>query len=110
PCHVHSFSRGNDLFFLKISPVIYASTTYSVMREARVLNWLSGRLNVPEVVLTEESAAGEYMITRCVPGEPLSHRIGAQQPVLDLFLEALSQLQTMPVGDCPFDASASFRP
>ena len=109
PCHVHSFRRGTDCFFLKISPAIYAPTTYSVMREARVLNWLSRRLNVPEVVLTAESAAGEYMITRCVPGEPLSHRIGAHQPVLDLFLEALSQLQTVPAGDCPFDASASFR-
>jgi aminoglycoside phosphotransferase len=79
------------------------------MREARVLDWLAGRLNVPEVVLTAESAAGEYMVTRCVPGEPLFGRIHAQQPVLDLFLEALRQVQAVPVAACPFDASASFR-
>jgi kanamycin kinase len=79
------------------------------MREARVLDWLAGRLNVPEVVLTAKSADGEYMVTRCVPGEPLSARIGAQQPVLDLFLEALRQVQAVPAADCPFDASASFR-
>ena len=34
PCEVHSFRRGNELYFLKTSPAIYADTTYSVLREA----------------------------------------------------------------------------
>lgn len=109
PCRVHSFSRASDCFFLKTSPANYAPTTYSVLREAHVLNWLAGRLHVPEVVLTAENAGGEYMITRCVPGEPLSARIEARQPVLELFIKALRQVQAVPVTNCPFDASASFR-
>jgi kanamycin kinase len=31
------------------------------------VQWLSGKLNVPEVILTAQDEA-EYMITRAVPG------------------------------------------
>ena len=108
-CAVRSFRRGNDRFFLKASPAVYAPTTYSVLREAAILDWLSGRLNVPEVVLTASSAEHEFMITRAVPGEPLSARIEAGRPVLELLIEALRQLQSVPVAGCPFDAGARFR-
>lgn len=108
-CAVHSFKRGNDLFYLKASPAVYAPTTYSVLREAGILDWLSGRLNVPEVVLTASGAGHEYMITRAVPGEPLSARIEAGRPVAGLFLEALRQLQSIPVAGCPFEGGAQFR-
>ena len=43
PCQVHSFRRGNELYFLKTSPLIYSGTTYSVLREAAVLQWLSAK-------------------------------------------------------------------
>jgi kanamycin kinase len=109
PCQVHSFKRGNELFFLKVSPAVYAPTTYSVQREAAILRWLSGRLNVPEVVLAESSDSHEYMITRAVPGVPLSARIEAGQPVLELFTAALRQLQSIPAAGCPFEAGARFR-
>lgn len=108
-CQVHSFKRGNELFYLKASPAVYAPTTYSALREAAVLRWLSGRLNVPEVVLTESSDSHEYMITRAVPGVPLSARIEAGQSVLELFLEAVRQVQAVPAAGCPFEAGARFR-
>lgn len=109
PCSVYAFSRGRERFFLKTSPAIYAPTTYSVAREARLLDWLGGRLGVPEVVLVAECEAGEAMITRAVPGEPLSTRIEAGQPVVEVFAEALRQLQGVPVAACPFRADAAFR-
>lgn len=37
PCAVHRFRKGNDVFFLKCSPAVYAPTTYSVQREAAVM-------------------------------------------------------------------------
>ncbi|PHM28494.1 APH(3') family aminoglycoside O-phosphotransferase [Xenorhabdus budapestensis] len=109
PGSVYSFIRGNDHFFLKYSPVVYANTTYSVMREVSVLNWLNGRLNVPEVVCVAENSEGEFMITRCVPGEPLYTRINAQQPVLELFCEAVRQIQAVTIIDCPLDSGVNFR-
>jgi kanamycin kinase len=83
PCEVHSFWRANELYFLKTSPAIYAGTTYSVLREASVLQWLSGKLKVPEVILTAQDDEREYMITRAVPGVPLAELIGTKRPVSD---------------------------
>ncbi|MDE1481567.1 APH(3') family aminoglycoside O-phosphotransferase [Xenorhabdus bovienii] len=109
PCEVYSFNRGNDRFFVKVSPAIYAPTTFSVLREARILEWLDERLNVPEVVVVAQNEDCECMITRCIPGKPLSALIDAQRSVTELFSEALRQVQTVPISKCPFDASISFR-
>lgn len=109
PCDVYRFTRGNDRYFLKISSAVLAPTTYSVLREAQVLQWLSGRLNVPEVVQAGANGGGAYMITRAVPGEPLTARVDAGRPVRGLFAEALRQLRAVPAADCPFQAGAAFR-
>lgn len=63
PSRVYHFTRGNDVFFLKASAAVYAPTTYSVRREAQVLQWLAGHLNVPEVVRVADNADGEFMLT-----------------------------------------------
>ncbi|GAB3803688.1 aminoglycoside O-phosphotransferase APH(3')-IIIa [Spirosoma humi] len=109
PCPVYRFKRGNDAFFLKMCSRLYSPTTFSVQREADVLVWLSGRLNVPEVVAVAQSSQGEFMITRSVPGQPLYQRIDSQQAVLSVFQEALAQLQALPIATCPFEAGAAFR-
>lgn len=109
PCPVYSFTQGDDQFFLKISPSIYASTTFSVLREARVLEWVGSYLNVPDLLLVAESHEAEFMITRRVPGEPLYQRIDTQQPVVSLFQEALRQLRAVPADSCPFDSGTAFR-
>ncbi|MCH1996233.1 phosphotransferase, partial [Achromobacter xylosoxidans] len=75
PSRVYHFIRGNDVFFLKASAAVYAPTTYSVRREAQVLQWLAGHLNVPEVVRVADNADGEFMLTRRVPGVPLQARM-----------------------------------
>jgi kanamycin kinase len=109
PCKVHSFRRGNELYFLKTTPAIYADTTYSVLREASVVQWLSGKLRVPELILTAQDEEREYMITRAVPGVPLSTLVEAKRPVLELCREALRQIQSVSIADCPFDSSAAVR-
>ncbi|MBC3918602.1 aminoglycoside 3'-phosphotransferase [Undibacterium sp. CY18W] len=108
PCKVYSFYRGDTLFYLKSSPVVYASTTYSVMREAAVLQWLAGKLSVPEVMAIAEHEEHEYMITRSVPGRPLSSLIHEGR-ALDLFRDALHQIQSVSIDACPFDVSAAAR-
>lgn len=85
------------------------TTTYSVKREAQALQWLRGRIGVPELVAVADNGYGEAMITRAVPGKPLSVRIEAGQPVSHLFVEALRQLQGLLTKDCPLHAGAAFR-
>lgn len=108
PCQVFRFNRGRERFFLKMSPIIHAPTTYSVEREAAVLHWLAGRLNVPELVLVDRTDACECMITRAVPGLPLSSVTDVMRQ-LGLLLEALGEVQAVSIADCPFDASAPVR-
>lgn len=108
PCQVFRFNRGGECFFLKRSPVIHAPTTYSVEREAALVQWLAGRLNVPELVLVDRTDVAECMITRAVPGRPLSSVSDAPRQ-LDLFHEALRQVQAVSIADCPFDAGAAVR-
>lgn len=73
------------------------------------MQWLSGKLKVPEVVLTAQDEQQEYMITRAVPGVPLSSLVENKRPVLALFQEALRQVQAVPIADCPFDSGAAAR-
>lgn len=109
PCQVHSFQRASQVYFLKTSPAVYASTTYSVLREAAVLQWLSGKVNVPQVVLTAQDAQQEYMITRAAPGVPLAALLEDEDRALAVFQEALRQLQAIDISGCPFDSSAAVR-
>jgi aminoglycoside phosphotransferase len=108
PCQVHRFRKGNDVFFLKSSGSVYAPTTYSVQREATVLRWLSGKLPVPEVVMTATDDEAEYMITRAVPGRPLSALESDRHASL-MLQEALRRVQAVPVDDCPFDSTVAVR-
>jgi aminoglycoside phosphotransferase len=109
PCPVHRFQRRNDVFFLKTSAPPYAPTSYSVARETDVLRWLSGRLRVPELVCAAQHEGYEHMITRALPGAPLSPLMSNERAVVDHFHEALRQVQSVPVANCPFDSSASAR-
>lgn len=109
PCSVSSFVRGGERFFLKTSPAIYAPTTFSVLREARVLDWLAGRLAVPQLVHVGQTETHEVMVTRQAPGEPLAARIAADRPVLPLYHEALKRLAAVPIDDCPFDSGIAAR-
>ena len=109
PCRVFHFQKQGERFYLKITPAIFTPTTYSVRREATLLDWLGERLKVPEVVLLDDDGNGEYMITRAVPGEPLGKRVINKTPMLALFCEAVRQLQSLPIDDCPYFAGAAFR-
>ena len=68
PASVFSFDRGSERFFLKTSAATFAPTTYSVLREARVLQWLDGRLDVPEVVVVADNDMRLVDAIDAIPG------------------------------------------
>ncbi len=109
PARVYAVRRGNDRFFLKFSHRLFSSTTYSVGREAGVLQWLWGKVSVPEVLLYAENATWQCMITRAVPGKPLSDFTTDENRCVEAFAEAIRQLQTISIADCRFDSRISVR-
>ena len=103
PADVFSFSKNGELFFLKISEIIYSSTTYSVLREAKVLDWLDGKLKTPELILMDSNTQYEYMITKSVGAKPISeHKNLNEQQTLEIYQQALLQLQSIDISNCPF--------
>lgn len=109
PAQVYRFTRGNEVFFLKTISTQYTSTTYSAWREGEVLQWLASRLPVPEVILVERSDEMECLVTRAVPGRPLSQRIADGRPVVAYFAEAIRLVQGVDVRDCPLRADIAVR-
>lgn len=109
PARVYAVRKGNDRFFLKFSHRRFSSTTYGVGREAGVLQWLSGKVSVPEVMLSAENATWQCMVTRAVPGKPLSDVIGDENRCVEAFAEAVRQLQAISIADCPFDSRIAVR-
>ena len=59
------------------------------------------------VTATDDEA--EYMITRVVPGQPLSALTSDRHAGL-MLQEALRRVQAVPIDDCPFDSSVAIRP
>ena len=108
PCDVYRFTRGNDRYFLKISSAVLAPTTYSVVREAGA-TMAVGPAQCARSGASRRQRRRRLMITRAVPGEPLTARVDAGRPVRGLFAEALRQLRAVPAADCPFQAGAAFR-
>ena len=47
---VYKCQIEDQVVYLKRIDEIYSQTTYSVKREAEVMLWLDGKLNVPKVV------------------------------------------------------------
>lgn len=109
PAKVYRIEKKNDLFFLKISKKIYSPTTFSVTREARVLEWLNGKVNVPELIIHAENAKWECMITRGVPGRPLYRFLKERTLVVDAFCAAIRCMHQVLVQGCPFDSGVEHR-
>jgi kanamycin kinase len=99
-------SAGNELYFLKTSPAIYANTTYSVLREASRAKWLSGKLNVPEVILTAQDDSGIHDHPR--RAGRTRRMIGTKRARCPLFQKRCGR-QSVAIADCPFDSGAAVR-
>lgn len=70
-----------------------------------VLNWLKGRVPVPEVMGFYADAEREALLLQALPGEPASEQIFLAHPeqTVRLLAESLKQLHSLEIGDCPFD-------
>lgn len=109
PARVYDIRKGGDRFFLKFSHRRFSSTMYGIGREAGVLDWLRGKVSVPDVVLYAENAKWECMVTRAVPGKPLSAFLKDENRCVEAFAEAIRQLQAISIADCPFDSRIAVR-
>ena len=86
------------------SKVVYVKRAAALAGERDRLEWLQGRLPVPEVVGFFQAAGDEWLMTREVPGVPLYHRSVAWPPsrVARVLGEILRAIHATDAADCPF--------
>ncbi len=96
--------EGESALYLKVCPSL---PHRELLRERERLDWLRGRLPVPEVVHYEVATSREYLLLTSIPGQDaasLSNRIPHKQIVRALAI-GLRMVHGIPIGDCPFDAT-----
>lgn len=79
--------------------------------EAERLQWLKGRLPVPEVLAFEEQDGREFMLLSEIPGTDLSaaHESCGIDAMVDLAADALQRVHAVDISGCPFDHSIAMR-
>ncbi len=96
--------NGESALYLKICPSL---PRRELLREKERLDWLQGRLPVPEVVHYEVAGGREYLLLTSIPGQDaasLSACIPHEHIVRPLAI-GLRLIHGIPVEDCPFDAT-----
>lgn len=86
------------------SGAVYIKRAADLAGERDRLAWFSGRWPVPEVVGFYHAAGDDWLLTREVPGVPLSHASAGLPPagVARLLGEILRNLHRTDPASCPF--------
>lgn len=93
---------GQAAFYLKIAP---RAQRMELLREKKRLDWLRGRLPVPEVVGYETDYRNEYLLLTALPGRHVAD-LSAEEPnekIVLLLAAGLRAIHAIPIRDCPFD-------
>ncbi|MEE4195658.1 MAG: APH(3') family aminoglycoside O-phosphotransferase [Anaerolineae bacterium] len=97
-------SREKGYFYLKINRV---SQHFSFLHEIQILQWLHGKISVPEVVEYVRDDRFEYVVLTEIPGincvEAMTTLDYTQ--IVKLLAEGLLAIHQLEISQCPFDES-----
>ena len=93
-----------DDYVLKIRPAGSPDTA-----DVQILEWLSGRVPVPQVAAHEVRDGQDWLLMTRIRGEELCQPevMGKPALLLDCMAEALHALWSIPVADCPFERTVA---
>ncbi|MCB8942192.1 MAG: aminoglycoside 3'-phosphotransferase [Ardenticatenaceae bacterium] len=95
---------ANEVLYLKtaVSP-----HTASLQAEAQRIQWLNGRLPVPQLLEFAVTEEGAYLLMTAVPGVNLTScndkTDSEKETAVRLLAEGLHQLHSLPLAACPFN-------
>ncbi|GCE48834.1 kanamycin kinase/aminoglycoside 3'-phosphotransferase-2 [Thermosporothrix hazakensis] len=89
-------------YYLKMTP---ESAAIKLLAEKERLEWLQGRLPVPQVHFYGQDERFEYLLLSTVPGKLSCDRLFLSDlpALVRLLAEGLRQIHAIPIADCPFD-------
>ena len=90
--------------YLKVSPVPHRR---DLLREKERVEWLRGRLPVPEVLAYETDCRVEYLLLSALPGLDAATLTGDRPDdnMVRLLANGLRSIHAVPIDECPFDMS-----
>lgn len=93
---------GQAALYLKIAPM---AQRMELLREKKRLDWLRGKLPVPNVVGYETDDRYEYLLLTPLPGRDVAD-LSVEVPnekIVQLLAAGLHAIHAIPIHDCPFD-------
>jgi len=93
---------GQPALYLKIAPRAHRT---ELLCEKQRLDWLQGRLPVPDVVGYATDDRNEYSLLTALPGRHVADLIDAEpnEKIVQLLAAGLRAVHAIPIHDCPFD-------
>jgi aminoglycoside phosphotransferase len=107
---VFRLERANSAsLYLKIEN----QTEHSELREEKLrLEWLCGRLPVPEVRLFCSDETRDYLLTSEIEGVAASDDLCRDEPketIIEQLARGLKAIHALPIADCPFDMTLNVK-
>lgn len=106
---VYKCQIEDQVVYLKRIDVKYSQTTYSVKREAEVMLWLDGKLNVPKVVEYGKKENNEYLIMSEIKGKSIDDFAEEPMQYITYLADAIKLLHAVDVSNCPFSSQVDMR-
>lgn len=99
---VYRLTSGARNFYLKVKRIEKEAAAETLRRESEVLNWLKGRLPVPEAVCYHQDRSKEYLLITEVPGFAAMETGWDKKKVVCRLAEGLRRIHSLPIDSCPF--------
>ncbi len=95
--NVYKIRKKSKVFYLKVAD--------HLSKESIRLEYLSGKISVPEKVFYEKYNGKSYLLTKEVKGEMLCSEYYENHPLegIDIIVEAFNQLYSIDYSDCVID-------
>ena len=102
---VYKIEKEDNTYYLKVA------TKGLLTREYNALNWLQGKLEVPKIVLYDDTTEKEYLITESISGEMVcsDNMINNPDKALDIIVEAFNTLYKVDIANCPFNVGIDYK-
>lgn len=107
----HIGLSGDSVLLFSDKVLKIRENTEDALREVRAMQWLRGRLSVPEVIAHACTEEKSYLLMSRLNGEmACSGRFLEQFPLLvERLAGALKELWRIPVADCPLNCSLDWK-
>ena len=94
--------QGEASRFLKVAPV---SHWRELRTERDILEWLAGKLPVPEVLAFGENGDTEFLLASALPGSDAASLAPEilSRDIVRLLAIGMRMVHEIPIAECPFD-------